>query len=247
MTLTAKEQRLLNRALRRARIAPGLKPVELPPHLAALFEAQTSSPASSAATVPSLPAVATVPALDPSSPAAQFAALRDLQAAGMPPATLQQLASSYAAGGNNVAGFWDNVGDAIDVFGQAAGYAVPLLQQTGVISGPYGGGSAYPGMPSGGGLAGTFNQWLQPQQQQQGFLPFVDVVPDGVGQITEPFYTSPTGQQRAKAHIAVRSNGKVEWFIPAGKPLTWSKATVKKARRCCPSVRVSCGGRRRPR
>lgn len=67
---------------------------------------------------------------------------------------------------------------------------------------------------------------------------------DGGGVPTSPFRMSATGAAIAQPFVTTRPNGKAEWFVPAGKPKTWSKVTIKKRSRCS-----GCGPtrRRRPR
>lgn len=65
-------------------------------------------------------------------------------------------------------------------------------------------------------------------------VPGIDIVADGAGAVSNPFKTTATGQQRAQPHMRVKANGNTEWFIPAGKPTGWTKASVKRRRRCRP-------------
>lgn len=76
-------------------------------------------------------------------------------------------------------------------------------------------------------------------------LPFIDVAPQGAAGAFLPFRTSATGTQVAKPFMAVRDNGKMEWFIPAGQPTGWTKASRKK--RKCPARCMPTRRRRRPR
>ena len=56
----------------------------------------------------------------------------------------------------------------------------------------------------------------------------------GGGAPTSAFRTTAAGNQVAQAFVATRDNGRAEWFIPAGKPTSWSKASIKRRRRCSP-------------
>lgn len=92
----------------------------------------------------------------------------------------------------------------------------------------------------GGGMSITGRRGLvgQPAQAQPAFagldLPFVDIQPQGAAATTSPFRTTRSGTQVAKPFQAIKSNGSIEWFIPAGKPTAWSKASIKKRRTCRP-------------
>ena len=55
----------------------------------------------------------------------------------------------------------------------------------------------------------------------------------GGGNIGSPFRMTAAGNQVAQPFVTQRANGSMEWFIPAGKPTAWSKASVKR-RRCRP-------------
>ena len=69
-------------------------------------------------------------------------------------------------------------------------------------------------------------------------LPGVDIVNEttagSMGDLMAPFRMTASGNAVAKPFAGVRPNGKIEWFIPAGQPKTWSKASVKRRRSCHP-------------
>ena len=70
-----------------------------------------------------------------------------------------------------------------------------------------------------------------------GDLPFFDLAPQGSqggGAPTTPFRMTRSGNQVAQPFVNTRANGSSEWFIPAGKPKTWTKANVKRRRSCRP-------------
>ena len=125
-------------------------------------------------------------------------------------------------------GFWDTVGSGIDALGHAAGVAMPILQQTGVLPAsqqlplPM---NVLPGTPA---FAAPILRQLPGAAAgaAAGMLPSMF----GPDAIENPFRTSQTGVQTAKPFVVERDDGGIEWFIPAGKPTAWSKASVKKRR-----------------
>lgn len=152
-------------------------------------------------------------------------------------------------------GIWDTLGSAVsggvDLLGGLLGGAVQgavsnpqgtlsLLQGLGLVDSPTTPQGPFAGLGLGGlgslgsGLLGGFD------------LPGVDITAQGTAGLTQPFSVSPTGRQTAKPFVAVRANGSPEWFIPAGKPKTWSKASIKKQSRCGHTHR-HYHRRRRPR
>ena len=66
-------------------------------------------------------------------------------------------------------------------------------------------------------------------------LPFVDIMQQGTAanmrSLTRPFHETAAGNQVAQPFVSVKDNGKTEWFIPAGQPKTWSKASRKRTHR----------------
>ena len=155
-------------------------------------------------------------------------------------------------------GLWDSIGGVLDTVGQVANIAnqsvIPALVQTGVIGG--GGGNAGGGIPYNPGLlmggnvtpgmsfspqlgavgAGALGSILGNQFPPIGAgldLPGIDVVSQGAGTVVQPFRVTADGRQVAQPHLVPRANGGQEWFIPAGRPTAWSKASVKR-RRCRP-------------
>lgn len=97
--------------------------------------------------------------------------------------------------------------------------------------------------PRGGGVQASTNPFgvSQPfgvnpfaqmalQGQQTLGVPFVDLAPSGSAAFFEPFRTNAVGQQIAKPFVAVKSNGKSEWYIPAGQPTAFTKASRKRSR-----------------
>lgn len=65
-------------------------------------------------------------------------------------------------------------------------------------------------------------------------LPGFDVAPQGAADLFSPFRTTANGTQVAKPYAATKANGKTEWFIPAGQPTGFTKASRKKRRTCRP-------------
>ncbi len=66
-------------------------------------------------------------------------------------------------------------------------------------------------------------------------LPFVDIMAQGTASnmrsLTRPFHETAAGNQVAQPFVSVKANGKTEWFIPAGQPKTWTKASRKRSHR----------------
>jgi len=82
-----------------------------------------------------------------------------------------------------------------------------------------------------GGVPASFAPSVQGGMPVGLELPFVDIVGQGAGAITQPFHTTSAGNQVAQPFVKSKANGKTEWFIPAGQPKTWSKASVKRRHR----------------
>ena len=59
-------------------------------------------------------------------------------------------------------------------------------------------------------------------------VPGVDFVAQGGASIMAPFRVTRAGNQVAQPFVSVRASGGMEWFIPAGKPTAWSKASIKR-------------------
>ena len=66
-------------------------------------------------------------------------------------------------------------------------------------------------------------------------LPFVDIMAQGTASnmrsLTSPVHATSAGNQVAQPFVFVKNNGKTEWFIPAGQPKTWTKASRKRSHR----------------
>jgi len=76
-------------------------------------------------------------------------------------------------------------------------------------------------------------------------LPFIDVVGQGVGAITQPFRQTMRGAA-AQAYITANpSTGALTWFKPAGRPVLWSGdlAACKRVRKVASRARRRLGGR----
>lgn len=84
-------------------------------------------------------------------------------------------------------------------------------------------------LPSAGGLPGALQLGPSLPQIGAGLMGMFD----GNGGVPDtPFRSTPMGTQVARPFVATRDNGRSEWFIPAGKPTAWSKASIKRRRRC---------------
>jgi len=61
-------------------------------------------------------------------------------------------------------------------------------------------------------------------------LPFMDVAPQGGAGLFDPWKVTASGNQVAKSFPMVKANGNVEWFMPAGQPTGFTKASRKRRR-----------------
>jgi hypothetical protein len=100
--------------------------------------------------------------------------------------------------------------------------AVPAALNPMGVSTPFVGGAVMPGgVMAPGAVPAGLGELLD--------LPLVDITPQGTSGLTSPFHTTASGNQVAQPFVKSKSNGKTEWFIPAGQPKTWTKASRKRA------------------
>lgn len=100
--------------------------------------------------------------------------------------------------------------------------AVPAALNPMGVTTPFVGGAVLPG--------GVMAPSLVPAAMGQLLdLPLIDITPQGTSGLTSPFHTTASGNQVAQPFVKSKANGKTEWFIPAGQPKTWTKASRKRA------------------
>jgi len=105
---------------------------------------------------------------------------------------------------------------------QGGSGAVPAALNPMGVRTPFVGGAVLPGgVMAPGSVPAGLGQLLD--------LPLVDITPQGTSGLGSPFHTTASGNQVAQPFVKSKANGKTEWFIPAGQPKTWTKASRKRA------------------
>lgn len=136
--------------------------------------------------------------------------------------------------------FWNTLNTGLEGLAGTFNTVGPMIAS--IIAATQGGGGGAPGRSAGvpqevavlpGGSPVTVNgNGAYPVGLTNGIdLPFIDIMPQGSSGITSPFHTTAAGNQVAQPFVKSKSNGKTEWFIPAGQPKTWTKASRKRSHR----------------